>query len=373
MLISSTYICPVRGLTGLEPPEADRLGQAAGVAKNLGIERLLLPVLEESLIGSVRSKVTALDGFVQALDRIAEAGLTAWLIAPAQKVLGLNWVPPYLASAVRDPKASPVFVDRRVRNLRPFDWWADPTIIKKRIGIFREVMTALNGHPALKGWLILDRAMEWVRPGFHAADIMLRAFLAEIRDRDESSDIYLGLGWSELLDPEITQILAGQVNGLHVSGLEHRPPDIGMAHNLAGELIVAAYLGRLAQWLFECPAEVEIGWGMLDRTDDLEEIVEAGRQLAERGPAGTTWLSLIDPQPGLYGYPPWRLRPGLEGVGLLNHGVEPKEEIVALLEEFRSTEQAGSTDDFIDISREEYLEDPYTHLPRLWEHFRESL
>ena len=121
MLISTTYICPIRGLAGLEPPEADRLGQAAGVAKNLGIERLMLPVLEESLSGSVRSKVTALDGFVLALDRIAEAGLTAWLIAPAQKVLGLNWVPPYLASAIRDPRASPVFVDRRVRNRLPIE------------------------------------------------------------------------------------------------------------------------------------------------------------------------------------------------------------------------------------------------------------
>ena len=48
MLISATYICPVRGLAGLEPPEPIRLGQAAKVAKSLGIERLMLPVLEES-------------------------------------------------------------------------------------------------------------------------------------------------------------------------------------------------------------------------------------------------------------------------------------------------------------------------------------
>jgi len=29
-------------------------------------------------------------------------------------------------------------------------------------------------------------------------------------------------------------------------------------------------------------------------------------------------------------------------------------------------------DDFIDIGQEEYLRNPQMHLPRLWEHFRES-
>ena len=33
MVISATYICPIRGLASFEPPEPVRLGQAARVAK----------------------------------------------------------------------------------------------------------------------------------------------------------------------------------------------------------------------------------------------------------------------------------------------------------------------------------------------------
>ena len=38
MLTSATYICPLRGLAGLEPPEPNRLGQAAHAAKTMGLE-----------------------------------------------------------------------------------------------------------------------------------------------------------------------------------------------------------------------------------------------------------------------------------------------------------------------------------------------
>ena len=61
MRISSTYICPARGLSGLEPPELDRLSQAVGVIRDLGIECLMFPVLEESMMGASRARVQYLD------------------------------------------------------------------------------------------------------------------------------------------------------------------------------------------------------------------------------------------------------------------------------------------------------------------------
>jgi len=66
MLISATYICPVRGLASLEPSEPTRMCQVAKVARGLGIGRLMLPVLEESLLGPSRSKVGSLDRLIQA-------------------------------------------------------------------------------------------------------------------------------------------------------------------------------------------------------------------------------------------------------------------------------------------------------------------
>jgi len=372
MLISATYICPVRGLAGLEPPEPARLGQAAKVAKSLGLERLMLPVLEESLTGTSRAKVTFLDGFIEALDQVTEAGLAAWLIAPAQRVLGLDWAPPHLVRAVRDPTADPVFVEGRLRNLRSLDWWEDPPLVQKRIKIFRELVGAVSGHSALTGWVILDRALEWSRPELEAADLVFRSFMAEIRERDECGRIYTGFGWSELLDPEMPQALCRQLDGVRIGGCEKRPPGLKKFTDLAGEHLMAAYLGTLARWLFRRPTEVEIGWGMLDKVGEPEEISEAAKRMAGQGLAGATWLSLIDPEPRLCTQPPWNLRPGLERIGLLHQGMEPKEHVETWLKDIQSGEPRDGGDDFIDISPKEYMANPHTHLPRLWNHFRES-
>ncbi len=372
MLISATYICPVRGLAGSDPPEPFRLGQAAKVAKGLGLERLMLPVLGESLTGTSKARVAFLDGFIEALDQVAEAGLTAWLIAPAQRVLGLDWVAPHLVRAVRDPKAEPVFVDGRVRNLRPLDWWEDPSLIQKRIRIFRELAAAVGGHSALTGWVILDRALEWSRPELEAADLVLKSFVAEVRERHERGSIYMGFGWSELLDPEMAQALCGQLDGVRIGGLEKQPAAMEKTAGLPGELLMAAYFGTLGRWLFGRPTEVEIGWGMLDDAGDPEEVLESSKRLGSQGVAGVTWLSLIDPEPRLCTQPPWSLRPGLERVSLLDQHGEPKEHIETWLKAIFSSKPRDEINDFIDISPKEYIIDPYTHLPRLWDHFQES-
>ena len=199
MIVSATYICPVRGLAGLEPPEPTRLGQAAMVARNLGVERLLIPVLEEALAGPTKAKVRYLEGLVSALDQVADTGMTAWFMAPAQRILGLNFVPPHLVKGVPDSKAGQVFVDGKIRNLRPFDWWNDPSYVRKRMGIFHELVDAVIGHPALTGWLVMDRALEWAKPDLEVAGLILKSFSAEIRERDESGVIYLRLGCSDLL------------------------------------------------------------------------------------------------------------------------------------------------------------------------------
>lgn len=372
MLTSATYICPVKGLAGLEPPDPLRLNQAAKAAKSLGLERLLLPVLEESLLGTSRDKVDFLEGLIQAVDQVAEAGLTTWLIAPAQRILGLDWVPPYLVRAVRDPQAGPVFVDGRVRSLWPSEWWTSTTTIQKRIRIFGELVAAVSGHPALTGWLILDRALEWSRPDFQTADLVIRSFVAEIRDRDESDCITLGLGWPELLDPGMALGLTGQVDGVRISGGETQPQEMDKCSGLGGEILMATYLGTIARWLFERPIEVEIGWGISDKTGIPEDITEGAKALAGKAIAGATWLSLIDPHPKLNHQPPWVMRPGLNRISLLDHGAEPKEQVETWLKEIRSSTPREGNNDFIDITREEYTADPRTHLPRLWDHFRES-
>ena len=373
MRISATYICPVHGISGFEPPEQNRLRQATRIVQDLGIEGLLLPVFEEPVMGSIRAKVQYLDGLVQALDCMMEQDLTAWLIAPAQKVLGLDWVPPHLVRGFPDPNAGRVFLEGKIRNVYPFDWWKDNSYIQKRVMLFREVAAAVCGHPALSGWVVMDRSLEWARPELDTADLVLQCYLGEIRERDDNVAIYLGIGWSELLDPGIVRDLSQQVDGVRIGGLDRQPQGLGIPFNLQGEILLVAYLGTLAQWLFDIPIEMEIGWGGVNNQSDPEEIVEALKTLAQYSVAGLNWLSLIDPDPRLKDEPPWALRPGLDRVGLLNHGLEPKEHVEIWLKEIRSNTPQDGTSDFIDINTQEYLDEPQTHFLRLWDHFQESI
>ncbi|MBN2122756.1 MAG: hypothetical protein JW821_00555, partial [Deltaproteobacteria bacterium] len=296
---------------------------------------------------------------------------SAWLIAPAQKVLGLDWVIPDLARAVRVSKAPPVFLEGRVRNLLPLDWWKDPALIQKRIGTLRELVGALSGHPALRGWVVMDRALDWFRPKPRAADLVLKSVLGEIRERDDAGRIILGLGWREILSPETVRILASQVDGIRVGGFESPPPLPGIPANPAGELLAAAFVGALARWIFSSPPEVEVGWGAPEEEGDLEDYLEAAVRLREAGLGGVCWFNCIDPYPGTRGEPPWSLRPGMDRAGLLDPGSEPRLWVRPCLREILSSGTRDGADDFIDLDREEYLEDPGTHFERLWEHYRE--
>ena len=188
---------------------------------------------------------------------------------------------------------------------------------------------------------------------------------------DEHGTIYLGLGWSELLHPEMARSLASQMDGLFMSGLDKPPFKLNGSAGLVGELLTAAYLGNLTQWLFGLPTEVEVGWGMTKRMEDPEEIMDTFKRSAHQGLSGVNWLSLIDPKPNLCSHPPWILRTNLERTGLLDQWVEPKENVEDWLNGVHSIQPDEAINDFIDISVEEYLDDPQTHFRRLWDHFLE--
>jgi hypothetical protein len=245
--------------------------------------------------------------------------------------------------------------------------------VQKRIRTFRELAAAVAEHPALTGWVVMDRELEWIRPHFHAADVLLKSTLAELREKNENMNLSIGLGWREFLYPETANTLADQVDGLRIAGLENPPSDLNRTGELASEHKMAAFLGILSRWLFQKPAGLEIGWGMGRERFMPDEIAEAGAILPEQGLAEACWLSLVDPEPTLHAFPPWSLHSGLERVGLLDRGLEPKEWVEPWMKQIRNVHESNHAPDFIDISAEEYLEDPETHFTRLLDHFLEAL
>ncbi|MBW2619526.1 MAG: hypothetical protein JRC92_11690, partial [Deltaproteobacteria bacterium] len=324
MNLSAAYLCPVRGVAGLEPPEPAALRRAGRVARQMGLSRLDLPLPEEALIQSPKAVVRYLDGMAAALDAVADAGLSARLIPCATRLLGMIWLAPHLAKPQRSASAEPVFLAGRLRRHQPLDWWADPDLIHKKIRLFREAVSALAGHPGLSGWVLLDRAFDLIRPEAQAAELVLRSLIAEIRERDEAAELTLGLSWTELAIPELVSPLVGLVDLIRLAGLEERPGFSGVKAGLSGDLALAAFLGLMADWLWGRDVEMEVGWGLAgeeSRTDDLEEAAQSwgGSDLA-----GLGWLTLVDPYPQRTAEPPWRLRRNLARSGLLSPDLEPK-------------------------------------------------
>ncbi|MCF8145659.1 MAG: hypothetical protein K9N21_17245 [Deltaproteobacteria bacterium] len=372
MWASAIYICPVRGLADLEPPHPVYLGRTAGIARSLGLDRLMIPVLEESLLRANRHKVRFLDGLIQGLDQVEDAGIKVWLLAPAQRILGVEWVAPYLVRGSLDSRSTPVFVDGAMRPLRPFTWWADPSIVRKRLECFRELVAAIGGHPALAGWVIMDRIVEWSKPESQSADLILKSYCAEIRAHDEAGEICLSLDMSGLLYPQLIRMLARQVDALYLRGMDADFKEWKRRDDLTEEVSLASYLCSMAHWLFGKQVSPEIGWAMMSDMDVREETLASVSVFGRQGGAGLTWLNLIDPEKHLHSRPPWNVQPGYEKTGLLDWGGEPKKGVEALIKEIRSNPHQSSAIDFIDIDQQEYLTDPATHLRRLWDHFREA-
>jgi hypothetical protein len=369
--VSAIYVCPVRGLVDLRPPEPKCLGQAAGVAKNLGVDRLYIPVLEESLFLPSREKTTFLDGLLQALDQLEANRMQASLILPAQKILGLTWVIPDLARHHAHPDANPVFVAGQVRMLRPYNWWADPLIIQKRLRAFREALSAVGGHPALKGLFIMDGALEWQRPNIEEALFFIKALIAEIQERGTAwGRVAMGLGWEDLVEPGPAKRVSKEVEHIRMGGIESPPKGIEAPDNLAEEILLAAFTGTMASWLFDRPVEVEAGWSVFkERGDALDE---ACRRFGSQGLEGVTWLTLADPEPPARQAPPWVLRSDLGKAGLLDHRLNPKPWVEDWIREMRRLGSSKKAFEFIDISPGEYMGDPGVHVLRLWGHFKRT-
>lgn len=374
MKASATYICPLRGLIRFEAPDSNHLRNAARVAKGLGLHKLYIPVLENSLLGTSRSKVAFLDQLVGALDVALDAGLTVGMIAPCQRLLGVAWPAPYLVTPSANPGGCPAFLDGRIRFLKPYAWWTDALVVEKRIHWLKDILSAVRGHPALSGWVVLNRELEWATPNPLAAEFVLKSIVNEVRERDERITIYLGIGWQECFHPEVVNGLAKEVGGFLVSGLEERLEDLGGPADLEKEILVAAFLSAFARWFFKKEAEIEVGWRFREKLEKEDAWFEAGRRLGSGGLRELNWLSLCDPLPSAKEEPPWLLHEGLAQVSLLNGALSPKERVVEWLDHLRSVHPKPQEDsvEFIDVSPEEYLAAPKAHLVRLWMRFQEG-
>lgn len=373
MELSAVYICPRRGLASLEPPEVQALRRASSAAREMGLERLILGVPEEALSVSRRNKVDYFDGLVRALDQLGDSGLLAWLLAPAHELLGVIWAPPYLIRPIPSAQFRPVFVDRKLRSLKPYTWWADPALLQKRIRLFAELADAVLGHPALRGWVAMDGILDGEPPDPPSADFFLKALLAAIRERDEKVAVWVRLDWRALEARGLEGQLAAQAEGVQLRTQGAVPRRFPPVPGPSGHLHLSAFAGTLARWLWKRPVHVELGWGIPAQPGGFEPFLEDAAALARAGLEGAVWPTLMDPQSSLRRSPPWNLDPTLAAQGLLLPDGIAKEGAAEWVEALRAGKPQADPCGFIDLGREEYLADPAEHLQRLWNRFKEAM
>ena len=369
MELAAAYLCPIRGLIGGQPPDPGHLARTAKALADLGLTRFILPIPEEPLAQSGRKLTGYLDGLIQALDGAAEAGVSVWPAPLAWRIGPLSLTVPDLVKPTRSAAAPPAFFAGKLRRCQPLDWWSDARLIQTRLGRLKELVAALTGHPALIGWLILDREADRVRPTVEQFTFVFKAVEAEIRERDEKSDLVLGVAANQLLRPAALDPIIGAIDRLRLAGLDTPPRGIDYTRPADG-LGAAAYFARLANWLWEIDVEVEPptpgdpGKGLED------DLVRGAGLLAQSGAGGMCWPSPAEPEPGRRDEPPWGLAPEMVEAALLNNRLEPKDWAIKLYDTIGSSEPDPRAREFIDLDRDEFKDRPGLHLARLWDHFR---
>lgn len=372
MNLSSTYICPDNGLVDLDPPEVDLAYKTARSGLGLGVERLILPVVEESLTGSPRSRMDYLDGLIGVLEVIHEAGAKVALMPFPQRIMGLDLATRDLVRPKHWLGAKPVFTEGKLRELKDLDWWRFPRVISRRIATFRELASAVSDHPAISDWVLLNRWFDRVRPDATALDLVLKSLIAEIRERDEEVGLNLGISATEIFGPELIRSSQGLVDGFLLAGAEKLPGSLSPSDPVH-ELGAMSYAACLVHWLTGLESEIQLGWVFHGRRTDQEKAAEWADRLIAPGVGGISWISLQDPSPEIIDQPPWRTVPGLATIGLFDRNREPKGWTEAIAEAVGGVKESRVSTDFIDLDNEEYLRDPGFHGTRLWDRFRESV
>lgn len=373
MNLSAVYICPIRGMAGLEPPDPETLFKAARVGADLGLTRLELPVMEEAL-DRPRLASAYLDGLVKALDAADQAGMSVELAPLPRHLLELKLGSRNLYKPGENQTQQPVFLEGKIRRLSPLNWWTDPGLLTRHIKLVREIAAALSGHPALKSWLLLDRHWTGLEVGGEALDWLLQALIEEVRSRDESVELRAGLTWTELLRPELTSLLSARLAGFRLAGLNHPPKWFfkGQESGPADELALAAFVAMMGQWLIGLPVSVETGWKWAGPIKDESRDRAALERLAGhlQDSLSLSWPNLVVPLPHRAPEPPWLDDQAFTRLGLLDHTLEPFDWLEPLMENKQTPEPDL---DFIDIDTSEFRIDPALHLERLFNHWSASL
>jgi len=338
-----------------------------------------------------RVSTPCLDHLVEVAERADEQGLAVLPTFFTGHMCGVNWLPPWTLWAKERDAPYPTFSQGRIRRNLPRNFYQDPEIIEAQVLLVREVSGALKGHPGIWAWDLGNSPSAVVTaPDNETASLWMRIMTEELRSRDETVPITLGMNERNLWKD---RSLRPQEASRHLDFLSMQAsPYCSELSSGPSDSCLPPFLGILTQWLgekdvlflgFGVPTEPDPNPARVHKKPVAEQPVSEGTasefyqsvldRLWEAGMMGAMVSSFSDYEPGLWEVPPLDEEILERHLGIYRRDRSPKA-FLSILREHGTLERRplpGEPPSWIDISREEYEEDPNLHIQRLYGNYRE--
>lgn len=323
--------------------------------------------------------VKTLDLLVRVMDLGRKHGLQIMPTLFTGHMSGMNYLPPWMLESGEGEARFPVFSERKKRKRAIRNWYTDREVREAQRRFAREVAIALQGHPGLWAWdLGNEPSNVCLPPTREEARNWLDAMVSELKKWDEDVPVTLGLHQEDL---EEDRRMGPQEVATFCDFLSmHTYPIYAKWADRPRDEEASPFLAALTQWLGSkevlveevgIPCSNDARGAIIFTEEEAYDFYERLLKRLRRYPfLGILFWCYGDYAPSLWAQPPLDEKEHERFFGLFRRDRSPKP-FVSLLKEFRM-EPSSLSFDWIDIDREDYFQDPLTHLSRLYRRFKES-
>jgi len=359
---------------------------------DLGLSCVRIFLLWEDFQPTPKSvPVVMLDRLVELLKTADEKNIKVVVTLFTGHLCGMNWLPPWMLLASADLNQYPVFSLGKVRFNRIRNHYAEAEIMEGQIYFLGEVANAVSGHPALFSWDLGNEPSRWsVSSDNFAAELWLQAMTETLKEKDDrlplTLSFHLGdLGRSEGLTPNLA------AKYLDFLSINAQPQLIPWAEDPFSPTL-PSFIGSVVRWLGKCPVMIqEFGLAtksILPGPRDSDPGSEGDRLLVSEEDAalftenallhlrrshlmGAFWKSYGDYHPTIWKRPPLDKSKTERFAGLVRYDGTPKVAASVLKSVPTALGLEEISSEWLDLTHEEYYQDPDQHLKRLYGRFRE--
>jgi endo-1,4-beta-mannosidase len=327
---------------------------------------------------------TVLGRLVDAADAAAECGLSLIVTLFVGHMSGVNWMPAWATGGpdgdarfrVVIPGAAPTG-GRVLRN-----WYSDAGIVAAQERLAGTVAGALAGHPAVWLWdLGNENSNCTIPPEARAGDEWLERMTGALRAGDPGRPITVGIHMEDL-ENDRRMGPAAVARHCEVVSMHGYPAYTAWADGPTDDRLLP-FLALVTGWLaggapvlfeeFGLPTGVPGGSGPGRLADEQSAAAYTGRALdglRHCGCVGALLWCFADYVPALHGQPPFDEALHERSFGLWRSDGSAKPAVAEITERAGRPQLTGPAEfAWLDISVDDFADDPGRHLPRLYRRF----